>query len=239
MIHGLPYFGEDGLVHLVRTDGQRGRRDGTIWVHSPIDPRLVVEVDGIRTVTPATAALQVAATHGPEAGLVALDGVLRQAELQDLEDVGRRDGPAVKIVRREAAALLGTGLGQGTPSAVLVAGLADGRSESAGESRSRWLVRVLGLGPCTPQFPVLDGEVLIGRADLKLDRWDVIIEFDGTGKYTSPDRLLAEKDREDRIRSLGYEVVRLRWADLARPHLVRQRILAAIARAEARTAPTG
>jgi very-short-patch-repair endonuclease len=86
---------------------------------------------------------------------------------------------------------------------------------------------------------VHDGPELVGVADLKLDRWKVLVEFDGAMKYSSPDTLLAEKDREDRIRALGYEVVRLRWSDLARPHLVRQKLLGAIARAEARAATAG
>lgn len=236
MIHGLPHYGGDGMVHLVRTDGGRGRRDRTVWVHRPVENRWVVEVEGLRVVTPSLAALQVAATHGHEAGLVAVDGVLHRAEVQDHEEVGRRNGPAVATVRAEFGALIGTGFGPGTSTAALVAELGDGRSESAGESRSRWLVRTLGLGPCTPQFSVYDGPDPVGVADLKLDRWRVLIEFDGTGKYTGPDSLLAEKDREDRIRALGYEVVRLRWSDLARPHLVRQKLLAAIARAEARAA---
>lgn len=239
MVHGLPYFDEDGLVHLVRTDGRRGRRDDTIWVHSPVDRGWVDEVDGLRVIRPVLAALQVAATHGEEAGLVALDGVLHRARLQDKDDDGRSDGPATAEARRQIAEALTLSWGPGTPAVGLVAELADGRSESAGESRSRWLLRLLGFGPTTPQFPVLDGPMLVGRGDLKLDRWAVLIEFDGTGKYTGPGALLAEKDREDRIRALGYEVVRLRWADLTRPHLVRQRVLAAIARAEARAAPTG
>ena len=239
MVHGLPYFDEDGLVHLVRTDGRRGRRDDTIWVHSPVDRGWVDEVDGLRVIRPVLAALQVAATHGEEAGLVALDGVLHRARLQDKDDDRRSDGPATAEARRQIAEALTLSWGPGTPAVGLVAELADGRSESAGESRSRWLLRLLGFGPTTPQFPVLDGPMLVGRGDLKLDRWAVLIEFDGTGKYTGPGALLAEKDREDRIRALGYEVVRLRWADLTRPHLVRQRVLAAIARAEARAAPTG
>lgn len=239
MVHGLPYFGEDGLVHLVRTDGRRGRRDDTVWVHRPVDARWTVEIDGLRVMTPTMAALQVAATHGVEAGLVALDGVLHQAQEEDKEDVGRREGPAVARVRQEIAAAIDAGFGSSSPLVKLVAALADGRSESAGETRSRWLVHVLGLGPCTPQFEVRDGRLLVGVGDLKLDRWDVVIEFDGTGKYTSHESLLAEKDREDRIRSLGYEVVRIRWADLARPHAVRRRLLEAIARAEARMARTG
>jgi very-short-patch-repair endonuclease len=67
----------------------------------------------------------------------------------------------------------------------------------------------------------------------------VVLEFDGAGKYLDHADLLAEKDREDRIREMGYEVVRIRWSDLARPGLLRRRILAAIARAEERAAVPG
>ncbi|AXH96157.1 hypothetical protein [Ornithinimicrobium avium] len=236
MILDLPYFGEDGLIHLVRTDGRRGRRDGTIWVHRPQDPDWVVDVDGLRVIRPVLAALQVAATHGPEAGLVALDGVLHQAQVRDLESTGRRDGPESAEARRQVTAALALGWGPARPTVTLVVDLADGRSESAGESRTRWLLRTLGFGPMTPQFPVQEGRDLVGRADLKLDRWAVLVEFDGTGKYDEDGALVAEKDREDRLRRLGYEVVRVRWADLARPHLVRRRILGAIGRAEARAA---
>lgn len=239
MVHGLPYFGEDGLVHLVRTDGRRGRRDDTVWVHRPVDARWTVELDGLVLVTPTMAALQVAATHGVEAGLVALDGVLHAAQEQDRKDVGRREGPAVTRVQQEITSGLEVGFGPSTATVRLVTELADGRSESAGETRSRWLVHVLGLGPCIPQFVVHDGDLLVGVADLKLARWDVLVEFDGTGKYTGQESLLAEKDREDGLRALGYEVVRIRWADLAIPQRVRRRLLEAIARAEARSAAIG
>lgn len=236
MIHGLPYFGEDGLVHLVRTDGRRGRRDRAVWVHRPIDAEWVVEVDGLRVVKPTLAALQMAATHGAEAGLVALDGVLHQARCRDRDESGNEDGPATAEVRRQITAALALTWGSGSADVTLVAELADAGAESAGESRSRWLLRRLGFGPMTTQFPVREGHDLVGLADLKLNRWDVLIEFDGTGKYSASERLLAEKDREDRIRALGYQVVRIRWAQLDRPHLVRQRVLAAIALAEAHAA---
>jgi hypothetical protein len=234
MVHGLPYFAEDGLVHLVRTDGQRGRRDRTVWVQRPVEERWTTVLDGVRVVVPTMAAMQVAATHGAEAGLVALDGVLHRARQSDLKGVGRPDGPATATAQHQVTEALEDGFGAATPTVRLIAALADGRSESAGESRSRWLVRTLGLGPCTPQFVVRDGLTLVGVADLKLDGWDVLVEFDGTGKYTGQESLLAEKDREDRLRTRGYEVVRIRWADLARPHTVRRRLLEAIARAEAR-----
>ncbi len=44
-----------------------------------------------------------------------------------------------------------------------------------------------------------------------------IVEFDGLAKFRTPEDLRAEKLGEDRLRSLGFEVVRLTWADLARP----------------------
>lgn len=236
-VHGIPRLGVDDLVHLARTDGARGRRDHTVWVHSPVGSEWVVEVDGLRVVEPELAALQVAATHGAEAGLVALDGVLRAARERDLDEVGRPNGPATTaaIARVEAAR---TALPVSAAVRQVVE-MADGRSESVGESRTRWLVHLLGLGPCTPQFIVRDGPNFVARTDLLLDRWKVIIEFDGAGKYVDAGDLIAEKDREDRIRALGYEVVRIRWSDLARPDLVRQRILAAIARAEERAAISG
>lgn len=62
---GMPHFGADGLVHLARFDGGRGRHDGTIFVHRPVDPQWVDTVDGLHVVRPALAALQAAALHGP------------------------------------------------------------------------------------------------------------------------------------------------------------------------------
>ena len=63
----------------------------------------------------------------------------------------------------------------------------------------------------------------------------MLIEFDGRVKYATGDALWAEKQREDRIRGLGYEVVRLTWADLKNPERVRRLVDAAIRRAARRT----
>ena len=52
-------------------------------------------------------------------------------------------------------------------------------------------------------------------------------------RATTSDR--AEKQREDLLRSLGYEVVRLTWADLARPKRVEALIRSAMRRVEARS----
>lgn len=246
-LHDLPCFGDDDLVHLSRVGTGKSRRDGIVWVHNPVPPELTEEVEGIRAVVPALAALQVAATHGLEAGVVALDGVLHQAEVEDARlahaqgrapdpfgwrsrDPADVPGPARTQIDQHIEVLLERGFGNATSSVRKVVAIADGRSESAGESRSRWVLHLLGLGRVTPQFAVWDGSVLVGVADLKLDEHMVLVEFDGRGKYADQDDLFREKWREDRLRELGYEVVRLTWADLARPQVVRERILAAIAR---------
>ncbi|WP_134772025.1 type IV toxin-antitoxin system AbiEi family antitoxin domain-containing protein [Ornithinimicrobium flavum] len=236
VIHGLPHLGgEDELVHLCRTDGGRGRRDRTVFVHTPVVEEWVTVVDGLRVVAPAMAALQVAAHSGVEAGLVCLDGVLNRAEEQDLRQVGRRDGPARADVQEQIDRAVAQGFPRADRVVRQVVQLADGGSQSAGESRTRWLLHGLGFGPFITQFQVRERGVLLGVADLKLKDVMVLAEFDGQLKYSDPAALFAEKRREDRIREMGYEVVRLTWADLAHPARVRQMILAAIARAEARS----
>jgi very-short-patch-repair endonuclease len=60
----------------------------------------------------------------------------------------------------------------------------------------------------------------------------VVVEFDGRVKYGMDGRpeeaLWAEKQREDRLRELGLVVVRIVWADLQRPEVIVQRVLAAL-----------
>lgn len=234
--HGLPYLDQDPLVHLVRTDGRRGRRDETVFVHRPVDRSWLVTVDAVVTVDPVLAAVQTAALDGPEAGLVAVDGVLRAARERDL---ARRSGGDESEHARTSRLLhraLDEHLGNGRRHARTAVEFADGRSESAGESRARWLVHLLGFG-VIPQVEVRDPQGLfVARVDLMVEGHRVVIEFDGSGKYDDRRALVAEKHREDRLRRLGYEVVRLTWADLARPRFVRHQVLAAVERARQRAA---
>ncbi|WP_372430402.1 hypothetical protein [Janibacter melonis] len=99
---------------------------------------------------------------------------------------------------------------------------ADGRHETPGETRTGVCLHRLGLA-YTPQ-------VWIGqdRVDALLDDEPVVVEFDGALKYMDQDALVAEKIREDRIRSRGYGFVRLMWADLYDLGLVAARVRRAI-----------
>jgi hypothetical protein len=87
----------------------------------------------------------------------------------------------------------------------------------------------------TPQLQIRiyapDGR-LIGRSDLGYPECAVLIEFDGAIKYSkllqpgqAPHQVvIAEKQREDRMRELGFIVVRFVWSDLADPESMVNRI---------------
>lgn len=216
---GLPVHGVDNRVHLVRLREGSGRSGTTTQIHAPVPSAFVRRVDDVPVVAPVMACLQVAATFGVEAGLVSADAVLREDPRADL-----------------AAALEVAPLGNGTLRAATTVLLADGRSESAGESRSRWLMHALALPAPELQAVIETPDGWSARVDFLFRAQRVVVEFDGMFKYTSAEHLQAEKKREDRLRALGYEVVRIIWADLEHPERVRAGILAAFARSQARPA---
>jgi len=100
-----------------------------------------------------------------------------------------------------------------------------------GESRCGVALAIAGID-VTPQVAIRDehGD-LVGRVDFLVTGTKVVVEFDGKVKYASGDRqvLWDEKRREDRLRALGYTVVRLTWADLERPGAVAAAVQRALA----------
>jgi hypothetical protein len=95
----------------------------------------------------------------------------------------------------------------------------DGLSESVGESRLRVLLHAFGLPEPVLQAEFRDRDGLIGRVDFYFPEYRLVLEFDGALKYGdgSPDVLIREKRREDRLRALGLAVVRADWQDLEHP----------------------
>jgi very-short-patch-repair endonuclease len=143
-------------------------------------------------------------------------------------DAALRAGTASRARMAEAASAL-TGQ-RGITAARAAIEWCDGRHESPGESLTAQLLRGLGC-QTIPQLVVTRVESP-GRhyiADFLIEGTRVLVEFDGRGKYDSPEALFAEKRREDELRRLGYVVVRLTWDDLSRPEQVRRRVESAIA----------
>ncbi|WP_010148835.1 DUF559 domain-containing protein [Serinicoccus profundi] len=215
-LYRIDIYGTDDLVHASRVEHGRGRRSEGVWVHAPVPRAQVSRVDGVPVASPALASLQVAALYGVEPGLVAADSALRDGH----------------CTREELSACIDlTCLKNGRPAARVVTELADGRRESAGESRTGWVLHTLDVPRAIPQVVIRDrAGVFVARADFGLEGTRVLVEFDGRLKYEDRADLIAEKRREDRLRELGYEVVRLTWEDLAHPQRVLAKIRAALAR---------
>ena len=115
--------------------------------------------------------------------------------------------------------------------------LGDPRSESMGESRTRFLLWSENISMPVSQFPVMTDRGL-RRLDFAWPDVKVALEFDGRVKYfgsvPTAEAVFDERVRERRLMELGWIFVRLDWRDLEDPAGVKQRIHAAWAKARTR-----
>ena len=105
--------------------------------------------------------------------------------------------------------------------------LSCGRCESVGETRTHLLCHDQHLPDPVPQFEIFHPSGrLAGRTDFAWPERRAMMEFDGIAKYlkfrregeTIEECVLREKAREDLLRRLtGWTLIRIVWADLARP----------------------
>jgi very-short-patch-repair endonuclease len=163
-------------------------------------------VQGVRSVTLPVALAQVLQRSGLLAALVPLDEALRRK----------------KCTVGEVAAAIDSVCGQGSSIGARLVELADPKSESVGETRTRLLLHDLGYEVLS-QVSVLDERhSFVARVDFLVNK-RIVVEFDGLRKYDGAQgraALVREKRREDRLRALGYVVVRLVWSDLDHPDRV-------------------
>jgi hypothetical protein len=126
----------------------------------------------------------------------------------------------------------------GIRAAQRVTSFIDGRAESVGESYSRVRCHQLNLPAPEPQLKIVDRGQIVARCDLGWAEFGTVGEFDGRIKYgrlllpgeTAEDAVVREKRREDRIRDLGWQVVRWIWVELFGFEVVRDRLARAFAR---------
>lgn len=201
---GLPVVTADlGCVHVSYVGQGKSRRDRRLHVHSAVLASDTTVRGGVLVVSPALAVVQTASCDGLRAGLIAADAALARGLVTAGELAGALASP-----------------GHFGQSAHVVE-MADGRSESPGESWSRLVFAGLALPAPQLQAEIRDGRGgLVGRVDFLFREQRVIVEFDGRVKYEGADgrdALFREKRREDALRSMGYQVVRLTWRDLHDP----------------------
>lgn len=225
VLHGLPTWrAELRRVHVIRSREYGGRIGQIVHVHPTIVPDdQVVELDGRRVTSLARTVVDLGCTlslfRAVPLGDAALAAGLSREELADATAASRRRH-GVGRARRMVAML-------------------DPASESVGESCSRVVMAQVGLPAPELQFEVVDSAgYLVGRSDFYWRGRRTLGEFDGQVKYG---RLLRpgqevgavvseEKEREDRLRDEGFQLVRWTWPDLSQPEMLRHRIMRALER---------
>ena len=208
VLHGLdcrPHWRE--LVHVSHPGVRGGRTEGGVKHHPADVPQLqVVTLLGLATTSLARTAVDIAREHGTEDGVLAMDQVLAR---------GVRRGAVRQVL--EAMAYW-----PHVTRARTALDLADAGAANLAESLARLLVVELGFGRPRTQVWIEDG----GRkacVDLLLDGH--AFEVDGKLKYVGEarggfapeaveDALWKEKQREDWLRSLGFGMSRIVWADM-------------------------
>ena len=219
----LPTWGLDlSRVHVTRCDRASGRIIANVVQHRAILPAGAIwHRDGLDLVAPARAIVEIACTAGFEAGLVVADAALR-------ERVVRKDVLEFAVCDAENW--------PGSPAAKQLLEFCDPRSGSVGETRLRLLMERQGLPKPELQAPMLRGGEPFAFVDFFFGwPYNTVVEFDGLQKYggNTAQVVIQEKWREDAIRELGHQFVRVIWEDLAYPARTAARLRAAFARAAA------
>jgi hypothetical protein len=201
-LHGLPLWGVP--VDSVTLHGPVARtrtHSGLTVLPALGDPGHVL-VDGALVALVPDSLVQLCLRRGHRAALIPLDAALHRKKCTQRQVQEVVDALADQLSPKQRWHLS------------RMVELADGKSESVGETRTRLLLGDLGHVPRS-QVALSDDEGFIARVDFLVGL--VVVEFDGLVKYEGADgraALAAEKRREDRLRSRGFVVVRLIWADL-------------------------
>ena len=200
------------VVHLIRPGAGGGKISPGRVVHTArLESTDYDQCDGVWCTTPARTLLDVARTSTPIAA-IAMGDWMCQTHLVNPESI--------------AGALSRMGRQPGMPQARRTIAFVDGRSESPGESMTRWTILGSRLPAPEVQVEIFDRNGrFVARVDFAFLAEGVVVEFDGRVKYEaallqgrSPqEALIAEKRREDSLRECGLIVIRIVWADLKDP----------------------
>ena len=219
VMHNLPVWGLDlDNVQVSRSDLHSPRTEAGVHHHAgETKAGDVVQIDGLPVMSLPRTIIDTARTVEFEPAVcvadtaIALDPTAKEAALLRLNEM--RDW-------------------QGSRNAGAVIEFADGRSESVGESRLRVLFRNNLMPPPDLQVEFrTPAGVFVARSDFYFREQRTIGEFDGKQKYLKfvpegqdPGEVVwREKRREDELRRLGNEVVRVIWLDFDRPKEVVKR----------------
>ncbi|TFB69674.1 hypothetical protein E3O06_15225 [Cryobacterium glaciale] len=216
---GLPVLGRwPDRAHVLRECADGGRSTNLLVRHAIGVAGVPTELRAGLTVTaPVRTVIDLATTLPFDSAVVTTDAALYRdrrthrfiTTIDDVRELLERMAP-FRGLRRVLAVLDAS-----TPL-----------SESVGESLCRVILAELGFAAPELQVEIRDAKGFIGFADFTWRHAKVIAEFDGLRKYEDDDLrnglsasqvVVREKLREDRLRALGYQVVRIIWSHLADP----------------------
>lgn len=229
VMHGLPvldsWLGSVWVTELSRTGTHK-----RAWLHSfhgALDPDEIVLIDGIAVTSMARTCVDLARYLPRRDAVPVIDAALARG-----------------LVREEMADVIARGCGvRGNADARWASGFADATSESFGEGASRVVMHQAHLPAPELQQNIYDAQGrFIARGDFVWRKLRVVGEFDGMDKYdklaapgaTPRDVLLAEKDRDERLRGADWWPVHWWWSTLRDPTAFKQRILRAFENQAAR-----
>lgn len=203
VLHGLPLVGKPLRTPQLVCDRPRTPTRGSSRHErfNTLPPEERTELEGLAVTTVARTVVDLAREGSFASGLVVADAALRAGvSFEEILAVAERcrNWPRAPRVRRVLAA-------------------ADGRAESPLESLSRAGFLLAGLPTPELQVEVWFRGTFVARVDFLWRDRLVIGEADGRKKYEDVQDFYDEKRREERLRDLGFEVVRWDWASAQHP----------------------
>ncbi|WP_155849573.1 hypothetical protein [Arthrobacter sp. H20] len=212
LIHSVPILGVPLVVHTQQENGRSSRSRKDIRRHFSSDYTPVkVRLDGLRITSLDYTLLALASESSFASAVVALDDSLRRARTDQVQMRIVAQGLQAAAARRRMNSVLD---------------FSDPASGSPGESASRAYMALFGIRPPELQESFSDAQGFIARTDFYWRDRGLIGELDGLVKYQKPEYMggrsasqvvIDEKIREDRLRALGFTVVRWLWEDINKP----------------------
>lgn len=215
VLHGLDVWGLDlSKVHVTLRQGSGGTTLSRRVLHAgPVEADDVTVVDGMEVTTPARTVVDIACTAGFEEAVVVGDHALR---------AGTTTLAKLHIAIDRARYRMGV------VQARRVVEFLDVLAESVGESRSRAKIVEAGFPKPELQQPIYDNlGNLVARVAFLWREFGIIGEFDSAARCSmiaggvECEVFSAGRRREERLRALGYVVVRWTWEDLECPQQLR------------------
>ncbi|WP_051215481.1 hypothetical protein [Granulicoccus phenolivorans] len=209
ILHGLPVPARElGVLAMLRPGAGQGYCSRTRRLRQAHLPDTeVVDLSGIAATSFSRTVLDLARTLPFPDAVAVTDAALR------------RDPDAAESVRADLLGRLRQRRHHGNPAARRAVLFADPRAESPGESRCRATFELAGIPIPRLQLTLQVNGEFVARTDFGWEEHRVVGEYDGRQKYGSdPGAVLTrEKAREDRIRELGWRMIRFVSADLRDP----------------------